>query len=134
MAFSTIMAEEGLRPAAGLDGALRQLDPAGHPQKTVRCCFYLARAPEGQSGVHDEQELVSSHWTTVADALAAQARGEIKIVFVTRSNLGLLAKSRTVDEALALAGARARKVVAVQPQLFDQPGRPGAAHPRRRGL
>ena len=120
--FSTIMAEEALSPAIDLMVPFANWITPVIRQKRFDARFYLARAPEGQAGVHDEQELVSSHWTTVPDAFAAVARGEIKIVFVTRSNLGLLAKSRTVDEALA--AARARTVVPVQPQLFDSPDGP----------
>lgn len=122
IAFSAMMAQEALSPAIDLIVPFARWITPVIRKKRFDARFYLARAPEGQAGVHDEQELVSSHWTTVPDALAAAARGEIKIVFVTRSNLGLLAKSRTVDEALDVA--RARTVVPVQPELFESPDGP----------
>ncbi len=115
--FSAIMKAEGLVPAADLLTPFARWITPVIRKKRFDARFYLARAPEGQVGGHDDRELVNSRWTNVADALAAHARGEIKIVFVTRSNLSLLAKSRTVDEALA--AARARTVVPVQPELFD---------------
>jgi 8-oxo-dGTP pyrophosphatase MutT (NUDIX family) len=117
--FSTIMAEEGLRPAIDLMAPFANWITPVIRKKRFNARFYLARAPEGQIGAHDELELINSRWITPAEALAAQARGEIKVVFVTRSNLGLLAKSRTVDEALA--AARSRTIVPVEPQLFDHP-------------
>jgi 8-oxo-dGTP pyrophosphatase MutT (NUDIX family) len=122
LAFSAMMAEESLEPAIDLMVPFARWITPVIRKKRFDARFYLARAPEGQSGAHDDQELISSHWTTVADALASAARGDKKIVFVTRSNLGLLAKSRTVDEALAAAGSRI--VVPVQPELFDSPEGP----------
>jgi hypothetical protein len=93
--------------------------------------FFLARAPEGQIGAHDDQELINSRWIGAAEALDAVKRGEVKIVFVTRSNLGLLAKSRTVEEALA--AARARPIVPVEPQLFDHADGPALRIPADAG-
>ena len=130
-AFSAIMAAEGLRPAIDLMVPFARWITPVIRKKRFDARFYLARAPEGQIGAHDEQELINSRWITPADALAAQARGEIKVVFVTRSNLGLLAKSRTVDEALA--AARARTIVPVSPQLFDHPDGPALRIPAEAG-
>jgi len=130
-AFSAIMGEEGLCPAIDLMVPFARWITPVIRKKRFDARFYLARAPEGQIGAHDERELVNSRWITPAEALAAQARGEIKVVFVTRSNLGLLAKSRTVDEALA--AARARTIVPVQPQLFDHPDGPALRIPAEAG-
>jgi hypothetical protein len=87
----------------------------------------LARAPEGQVGLHDAQELIDSRWITPAEAFAAFERKDIRMVFVTRSQLRLLAKSRTVDEALE--AARARPLPVVEPQLFDHPDGPALRIP-----
>jgi 8-oxo-dGTP pyrophosphatase MutT (NUDIX family) len=129
--FSAIMAEEGLCPAIDLMVPFARWITPVIRKKRFDARFYLARAPDGQIGAHDERELINSRWTTVADALAAHARHEIKIVFVTRSNLSLLAKSRTVEEALA--AARSRKVVPVQPELFDHPDGPALRIPAEAG-
>jgi 8-oxo-dGTP pyrophosphatase MutT (NUDIX family) len=130
-AFSAIMAEEGLRPAIDLMVPFANWITPVIRKKRFDARFYLARAPEGQIGAHDEQELINSRWITPAEALAAQARGEIKVVFVTRYNLGLLAKSRTVDEALA--AARARTIVPVSPEPFDHPDGPALRIPAEAG-
>jgi 8-oxo-dGTP pyrophosphatase MutT (NUDIX family) len=129
--FSAIMAREGLCPAIDLMVPFARWITPVIRKKRFDARFYLARAPEGQIGAHDERELVDSRWTNVADALESQARGEIKIVFVTRSNLSLLAKSRTVEEALA--AARGRTVVPVHPELFDHPDGPALRIPAEAG-
>src|SRR3989304_4259420 len=46
-----------------------------------------ARAPESQSGAHDEAETVHSFWVAPREALARQDRGEIEIIFPTRTSL-----------------------------------------------
>ena len=129
--FSAVMAAEGLAPAIDqMVPFARWITPVIR-KKRFDARFYLARAPEGQEGAHADRELTHSRWTNVADALAAQRRGEIKIVFVTRSNLSLLAKSRTVEEALATA--RARTIVTVEPQLFESPDGPALRIPPAAG-
>jgi 8-oxo-dGTP pyrophosphatase MutT (NUDIX family) len=132
VAFSAVMAEAGLAPA------IDQLVPFAHwitPRyrtKRFDARFYLARAPEAQSGLHDDHELIDSRWITPADALAETAAGKIRIVFVTRSNLSLLAKSATVDEALE--AARRRRLVTVEPQEFDSPDGPALRIPADAGF
>jgi 8-oxo-dGTP pyrophosphatase MutT (NUDIX family) len=129
--FSAIMAEEGLRPAIDLMAPFARWITPVIRKKRFDARFYLARAPEGQIGAHDEHELIDGRWITPAAALAAQARGEIKVVFVTRCNLSLLAKSRTVDEALV--AARVRTVIPVSPELFDHPDGPALRIPAEAG-
>jgi 8-oxo-dGTP pyrophosphatase MutT (NUDIX family) len=130
-AFSVIMAEEGLTPAIDLMVPFANWITPVIRKKRFDARFYLARAPEGQIGAHDDQELINSRWITPAEALAAQARGEIKVVFVTRCNLGLLAKSRTVDEALA--AARVRTIIPVSPEPFEHPDGPALRIPAEAG-
>jgi 8-oxo-dGTP pyrophosphatase MutT (NUDIX family) len=129
--FSAVMTAEGLVPAIDLMVPFARWITPVIRTKRFDARFYLARTPEGQVGAHDDRELVNSRWTNVEDALEAQARGEIKIVFVTRSNLSLLAKSRTVDQALS--AARARTIVPVQPELFDSLDGPALRIPPEAG-
>jgi hypothetical protein len=129
--FAAMLEQEGLVPAIDLMVPFARWITPIIRKKRFDARFYLARAPEGQIGAHDEQELINSRWILAVEALDAQARGEIKVVFVTRSNLGLLGKSRTVDEALA--AARARTIVPVQPELFDHPDGPALRIPSNAG-
>ena len=50
------------------------LTPTGAPRR-YDTWFFVARAPEGQDGAHDDGELVASEWVRPADALAAQRTG-----------------------------------------------------------
>src|SRR5262245_7966439 len=47
--------------------------------------FFLAVAPEGQEGSHDANEAVHQLWIRPQDALERGARGEIELVFATRT-------------------------------------------------
>jgi 8-oxo-dGTP pyrophosphatase MutT (NUDIX family) len=117
--FAEMIADENLTLA------LDCMIPFGHwitpkvRSKRFDTRFFLARGPEGQIGVHDERELVDSRWVRPADALAEREAGKVQLVFATRANLGRLAESATVDEALA--AARTRPIVPVEPELFDAP-------------
>ena len=93
--------------------------------------FYVALAPEGQDGIHDTHELVSTDWVAPLDALAQAEAGDVRIAFVTRSNLKLLSRSRTVAEALQ--AAKERKIVTVEPQPFDLPDGPALRIPADAG-
>ncbi len=80
--------------------------------------FYLAIAPPQQIALHDGREMVDSVWLRPADALAQAAAGSRTIVPATLLNVGKLGFSSTVAEALAVA--RAKPVVTVQPELVEQ--------------
>jgi glyoxylase-like metal-dependent hydrolase (beta-lactamase superfamily II)/8-oxo-dGTP pyrophosphatase MutT (NUDIX family) len=68
--------------------------------------FFLARAPRGQDGSHDNNEAVHSIWLRPAEALARSERKEIEIAFATGVVLKELAGFATVDEAMAHARAK----------------------------
>jgi glyoxylase-like metal-dependent hydrolase (beta-lactamase superfamily II)/8-oxo-dGTP pyrophosphatase MutT (NUDIX family) len=67
--------------------------------------FFIALAPRGQAGLHDNTETVHSLWTRPADALARGKRGEIELAFATQYVLRDLARFDTADAALAYARA-----------------------------
>jgi len=93
--------------------------------------FYLAEAPHGQEGAHDQRELVDSRWVRPLDAVAQADRGEVRLAFVTRSNLKLLARSATVADALRAAAER--RIVTVSPEPFDSPDGPALRIPADAG-
>ena len=68
--------------------------------------FFLARAPTGQAGSHDNDEAVSSVWLRPADALERAQRKEIEIAFATGIVLQELAAFANVAAALAHARAK----------------------------
>ncbi len=53
--------------------------------------FFVACAPAGQHGAHDQSETVHSVWISPRDALERGKRGEIELIFPTRSTLSDLA-------------------------------------------
>ena len=80
--------------------------------------FFVARAPDDQVAEADATEVLDGRWIAPSDALAANARGEIKLIFPTIKHLERIAPYRTVDELLAFA--RAKTIVTVTPEV--QPG------------
>ena len=80
--------------------------------------FYLAKAPEGQLGSHDNSETVSSLWIKPDQALAGGKNKIYNIVFATRMNLRKLGKSDNVKLAMNLA--QANKVITVEPEVINE--------------
>ena len=62
--------------------------------------FFVAVAPEGQAGSHDDAEMVHHLWLTPREALERAARGEIELVHATREILNELKNFATAGEAL----------------------------------
>ncbi len=105
--------------AEDLDLALDALTPFAHwitpaiLPKRFDTHFYIVAAPADQVARHDGSESVDSIWINPARALADAESGRYTIVFATRLNLQMLAQSR--DVASAVAAARVRRIVAVEP-------------------
>ena len=62
--------------------------------------FFVALAPEGQEGSHDEGETVHSLWIAPREALERGARGEIELVYATQHTLKELAPFASTAEAM----------------------------------
>lgn len=90
------------------------ITPPGFP-KRFDTWFYLARAPYGQEGSHDNSESINSMWISPDKALAGARSGLYNIVFATRMNLLKLGRSAKVDIALNLA--KNDKIVTVEPKI-----------------
>ncbi len=82
--------------------------------------FFLSSAPEGARPIPDGTECVDARWMRPSDALAAYTRGELTLVFPTIKHLELLAAFDSV--ASALEGARARRVMPVEPRVLEEGG------------
>jgi 8-oxo-dGTP pyrophosphatase MutT (NUDIX family) len=77
--------------------------------------FRLCGLTTELSAVSDGRETVSVEWLRPKDALDLGARGERKVLFPTRLNLELLARSGSVEDAID--AARARTIVTVTPRV-----------------
>ena len=59
--------------------------------------FFVALAPQGQEGSHDENETVHHMWVRPQEALERGARGEIELVFATQTTLKDLGRFPTCE-------------------------------------
>jgi hypothetical protein len=82
--------------------------------------FYMARAPEGRTLAHDGSEAIDSIWIRPHQAIAEANAGARSLVFVTRLTILWLARFATVDEALA--AARAREILTLEPHIEERDG------------
>ncbi len=62
--------------------------------------FFVACAPEGQHGAHDRSETVHSVWISPREAIERGRRGEIELIFPTRSTLADLTPIQSPRAAL----------------------------------
>ncbi|MCO6417044.1 NUDIX domain-containing protein [Siccirubricoccus sp. KC 17139] len=113
--FAALLQAEGLVPDIGaLVRFAHWVTPDDLP-KRFDTHFFLAPAPGGHAAAHDGREAVDSVWITPEAALAAAEAGTRTVLFPTRLNLGRLAGAASLEAAMA--AARAREVVRVQPVL-----------------
>lgn len=68
--------------------------------------FFLALAPQGQSGSHDASEIIQHAWIRPHEALERSARGEIELVFATKHTLAELAQFEHPQRALEHARSK----------------------------
>lgn len=117
--FAGMIAREGLRLAADeMVHFGHWITPVWVP-KRFDTHFFLTAAPHEQEDNLDSRESAEGVWITPQEALAQAEAGRRSLVAVTRCTLELLATWKTVDEAMA--GARRRKVVTVQPWMEERP-------------
>lgn len=109
---------------AGLRLTLDRLAPFAHwitptfEPRRFDTHFYLVHAPADQIVRHDGREAVDHEWVAPQDLLERRSQGGAKLMFPTRLNLEVLARSRTAAEAVA--AARAQKVVTVEPRVEER--------------
>jgi 8-oxo-dGTP pyrophosphatase MutT (NUDIX family) len=104
----------------------RWITPTNMP-KRFDTWFFIATAPQDQLAACDGWETVDAEWIEPAEALSMAQAGTRKVIFPTRMNLQMLAESRSADEAIA--AARARKRVVVEPKVVQRDGGPALILP-----
>jgi 8-oxo-dGTP pyrophosphatase MutT (NUDIX family) len=116
LSLADICRAEGLRLALDrIHFFNRFVTPFGRPRR-FDTRFFVAEAPEGQAGAHDEFETVHSVWISPQEALARNDAREFDLMRVTRMQLETLA--RFPSKADLLAGAVAQREFPVhRPQV-----------------
>ncbi|MEZ4440282.1 MAG: hypothetical protein R3B72_14390 [Polyangiaceae bacterium] len=113
--FAELLRAEGLTLAtADLAPFARWVTPEAEARR-YDARFFLARAPDGQPGRHDDHETVSSLWASPQRLLQAFDSGDIQLAPPTTRCLELLATVTTVEAALALAAEQS--LLPICPQL-----------------
>lgn len=102
-ALRAFLAERGLRLDLGaLHVFARWVTPAAENRR-YDTRFFVAVAPPGQSGAHDETETTASFWASPAEVLRRFEAGEVQLAPPTHRTLSLLAECTRSDDVLALA-------------------------------
>jgi glyoxylase-like metal-dependent hydrolase (beta-lactamase superfamily II)/8-oxo-dGTP pyrophosphatase MutT (NUDIX family) len=106
LAFGDFLERERLAiPAQSIAYFSHWITAPGRPRRfTAR--FFVARAPHGQHGSHDDGETVASEWVRPQVALERCEKGEIELVHPTRMSLTELAPFGGADEAFEFASSR----------------------------
>jgi 8-oxo-dGTP pyrophosphatase MutT (NUDIX family) len=132
--FLDVLADEDLElDTAGVHYFAHWITPEGAPRR-YDTRFFVARAPQDQTPVHDAGETVDDRWLRPADALALHAEGQIELIFPTIKTLQAISRFDTADQLIA-AAARMGEVPAMLPRLISDgrgmrillPGDPGYA-------
>jgi 8-oxo-dGTP pyrophosphatase MutT (NUDIX family) len=67
--------------------------------------FFVAIAPEGQTGFHDEHETMASFWATPAEVLRRFEAGEVQLMPPTHRTIAMLGDCSSTEEVLWLANS-----------------------------
>jgi 8-oxo-dGTP pyrophosphatase MutT (NUDIX family) len=67
--------------------------------------FFVAIAPEGQTGAHDERETMASFWASPAEVLRRFEAGEVQLMPPTHRTIAMLADCSSTKAVLAMADA-----------------------------
>lgn len=118
--FARLVRESGLRLALErLVPFAHWITPAFEPRR-FDTHFFLVAAPAEQVACHDGREAVDHSWVSPSGVLERRRQGEARLMFPTRLNLQVLARSAT--SADAEAAARSRRVVTVEPVVVERDG------------
>ena len=103
--FVDICVDEGLQLAVDtMHYFSHWITPVGPPRR-FDTRFFVAKAPEGHTYLHDERETIDNQWVRPNDAVAQQERGEVDMIFPTLRTLSDIGRFDTTDELLAAAAA-----------------------------
>jgi 8-oxo-dGTP pyrophosphatase MutT (NUDIX family) len=127
-----VCVEEGLQLAVDrVHYFSHWITPKG-PTRRYDTRFFVARAPEWQSPLHDDRETIANTWIRPDEAIERSRRGELDLILPTVRNLKAIARFDTAS-ALLTAAAAIEEVPTVIPRVVKDsdglrillPGDPG---------
>jgi 8-oxo-dGTP pyrophosphatase MutT (NUDIX family) len=80
--------------------------------------FFVAVAPAGQPGAHDEHETTRSFWATAAEVLSRWREGEVQLAPPTHATIHGLAQCATTKDVIAWAERSSKEPIC--PKLVPQ--------------
>jgi glyoxylase-like metal-dependent hydrolase (beta-lactamase superfamily II)/8-oxo-dGTP pyrophosphatase MutT (NUDIX family) len=105
--FNAFLASEDLYVPAGELAYFGHWITAPGRSRRFNTRFFVALAPQGQEGAHDQNETVHSMWVRPQDALDRAEKGEIELVTATQTTLRELARFQDVRAAFEHAASLA---------------------------
>ncbi len=119
--MADLCAREHLRLAVdGMHYFGHWITPEGAPRR-YDTRFFLGAAPERQTPLHDDHEVIANEWVRPADALAHAMAGEWTLLPPTISSLQAIARFETSAEALT-AATEIVDVPAILPRVISVDG------------
>lgn len=117
-ALRAFLAKRRLRLDLGaLHPFARWITPEAESPRRFDARFFIAVAPEGQTGSHDERELMASFWASPGEVIERFAKGDVQLMPPTHRTLSMLAACETPNAALELAASTCLDPVC--PQLVE---------------
>jgi 8-oxo-dGTP pyrophosphatase MutT (NUDIX family) len=126
--FLDVMREENLIADAGaMHYIARWITPHGTPRR-FDARFFIARMPDNQTPIHDDNELVHSRWISPAEILDKVAAEEMVLMTPTLRMIKNLAQFSSADQVIQSAEANLpdhRARVIGDTKVIVMPGEPG---------
>ncbi len=99
------------------------ITPSTEPKRyTTR--FFLTTLPDDQNGEHCGGELTESCWITATDMLAAERRGDVKLIYPTVKSLESIARYRSLEELVEWARSCVEwGLTTMQPVIIERNGK-----------
>ena len=119
VSFGEVLKGESLKIAAeDLAYFAHWITPEGAPRR-YDTRFFVAMAPAGQLGEHDNSETVESTWISPHDALERHERGEYELVLPTKKNLEAISRFESVKSLFDYLSTD-REVAKIAPRMIAE--------------